>query len=373
LIDIVVYMSGTPIRQAVDSARLAGRRRLLNITQADLARTCGISRQFMGMLETGRVQPNVQVALKLASVLGTTVEALFAADADDAVELDVICAKENMPVGTRVNVAKVGGVWVAHPSDTPDTIGGGFCTADGVLVRAGANPVASCAQPLRELEGNILFAGCDPALRLLCDAKLDAPGNSTWVNCGSGQALKYLAEGLAHVAGMHYGFDDGDENLRAVKRMLPGANLFIMRFSSWEQGWLLSPRVPESFGGVGDMISGGLRLANREPGAAVRRWMDEELARLGVDPNTVPGYDTIHFSHTEAVESIQAGRADLMIGPCVMASVFGLRFIPIGRVAFDLAFDKSLFDHPRMDACIKWLASKRFHQDISTLPGYYVQ
>ena len=366
-------MSGQTTRQTVDGANLAGRRKQLNLTQADLASSCGISRQFMSMLEAGRVQPNVQVALKLASVLGTTVETLFSVDADAPVEIDVTCAKENIACGTRVNVAKVGDAWVAHPADTPDSIGGGFNTADGVIVRAGAHHVASCAQSIRELECNLVFAGCDPAMRLLCDARLDAPGHSTWINCGSGQALKYMAEGLAHVAGLHYGFDDGDENLRAIKRVLPSADIFVMRFSSWEQGWLLSRRVPESFGGVGDIAAHSLRVANREPGAAVRRWLDEELAKQKIDPRDVPGYDIVHFSHTEAVESIQAGRADVMLGPCVMASVFGLRFIPIGRVAFDLAFHKSLFDHPRLDACLKWLASKRFHQELSTLPGYYIQ
>jgi len=220
----------------------------------------------------------------------------------------------------------------------------------------------------------LFFAGCDPAMRLLCDVRLDAPGHSTWVNCGSGQALKYLSEGLAHVAGLHYGFDDGDENLRAIKRVLPSADIFVMRFFKLGTGLAAQSaarrRILEAWA---TSAAHGLRIANREPGAAVRRWLDEELAKQKIDPTDVPGYDVVHFSHTEAVESIQAGRADVMLGPCVMASVFGLRFIPIGRVAFDLAFYKSLFDHPRLDACLKWLASKRFHQELSTLPGYYIQ
>jgi putative molybdopterin biosynthesis protein len=351
---------------------LAGRRRLLNITQATLAATCGISRQFLSMLESGRVQPNVQVALKLAAVLGTTVETLFANEEAAAVELEVTSARENLPVGTRVNVAKVRNLWVAHPADTPDTIGGGFSAADGVLVRAGASPVASCDRPLRELEGNVIFAGCDPAMHLLCEAKLDAPGRSVWVNCGSGNAIRLLSEGLVHVAGLHYGFDGEDENLRVIRRAFPDSEMFVMRFSTWEQGWLLGKKVPESFRGVQDLAGGTLRIANREEGAAVRRWLDEELQKLSISPCNIPGYGTVHFSHTEAVESLLADRADLMLGPCVMAGVFGLKFIPIGRVAFDLVFNKTLFDHPRMDACLKYLASKRFHQEISTLPGYCV-
>ncbi len=355
-----------------DNSAISQRRKALDITQAELARACGISRQFLSMMESGRVQPNVQTALKMAAALGSSVEELFATEEDGNVELEVTSSRENLPAGTRVNVALISGRWVAHPADTPETISGGFCPADGVLVRAGARHVVASQQPLRELEGNLIIAGCDPALHLLCNAKLDAPGHSIWVNCGSGISLQHLREGLVHVAGLHYGFDGEDENLRMVKSTIPDEDIFIMRFSSWEQGWLLSPRVPKSFLGVADIANNKLRIANREHGAAVRRWLDEELVAHGIEPSSIAGYQSCHLSHTEAVDSIMADRADLMLGPCVIASVFGLRFIPIGRVAFDLAFRRTLFEHPRMDASIKWLASKRFHQELSTLPGYHV-
>jgi len=366
-------MIGPSNKQKDQPSELASRRRLLNIAQVDLARSCGISRQFLSMLETGKVQPNVQVALRLASVLGSTVETLFTLSEDAAVELDVCCANTILRPGSRVNVAKVRDAWVAHPADTPDSIGNGFSPADGVLQIVGKKLIASCHTSLQELEGNIIFAGCDPAMGLLCNTRLDAPGRSIWVNCGSGRALEYLSQGLVHVAGLHYGQDDGDENLRAIQRVAPGANLFVMRFSTWEQGWLLGKNVQEDFSGVEDLIPGKLRIANRESGAAVRHWLDTELASHGIPPESVPGYDTCHLSHSEAVDSILAEKADVMLGPCVMASMFGLRFIPIGKVAFDIAFHRDLFEHPRMDACLKWLGSKRFQQEISTLPGYTAQ
>jgi putative molybdopterin biosynthesis protein len=350
---------------------LAGRRKSLDITQSELAKTCGISRQFIGLLEIGKVQPNVQVALKLAEALNTTVEELFSPEEATENEIEVVCAMENMQDGSRVNVAKVGGIWVAHQADTMDTIGGGFNPADGVLRLSKDKAFVTCRASLEEIEGNVIFAGCDPALHLLCNEKFDVRGRNIWINCGSGQAIRLLAEGRIHVAGLHYGFDDGDENLRVVKSAFPDGRMFMMRFSSWEQGWLLGDRVPENFCGVHDLVTRGLRIANREKGAAVRRWLDEELARLSIDSAKIRGYDICHLSHTEAVESILAGRADLMLGPCVMAGIFGLRFIPIGRVAFDLVFDKALFDNERMDACIKWLSSRRFHREISALPGYY--
>jgi molybdate-binding protein/DNA-binding XRE family transcriptional regulator len=364
-------MSNPPDAEETPSV-LAAKRRQKNLTQSELARMCGISRQFLCMIESGHTPPNVKVALRLAGILDCTVEDLFAQTQDSAIEdVAVTCARK-MKVGARVNVAKVGESWVAHPADTQDSIGGGFTVADGILSHAGTKASASCWQSLRELEGNLLFAGCDPAMQLLCSASLNAPGHSTWINCGSGVALQYLSEGLVHVAGLHYGFDDGDANLRAVKKAIPGDKIFIMRFSSFEQGWILGSRVKDNFHGMEDVVKDKLRIANRESGAAVREWLDGEMKRLGVGHDEVSGYDIDHYSHTEAVESLQAGRADVMLGPCVIASVFGLRFVPIGRVAFDLAFPKTLFDHPRMVACLKWLGSKRFVQELTSLPSYEI-
>src|SRR5690242_6335233 len=48
------------------------------ITQLELARRAGISRQALGAIESGLYQPGVVVALSLARELGETVERLFA-------------------------------------------------------------------------------------------------------------------------------------------------------------------------------------------------------------------------------------------------------------------------------------------------------
>src|SRR5579872_335939 len=47
------------------------------LTQSELAKRAGISRQALGAIETGAYQPSVSVALALARELGETVEAIF--------------------------------------------------------------------------------------------------------------------------------------------------------------------------------------------------------------------------------------------------------------------------------------------------------
>ena len=48
------------------------------LTQAKLAADVGVSRQTVIALEAGNYAPSVYLALRIAAVLGTTVEALFA-------------------------------------------------------------------------------------------------------------------------------------------------------------------------------------------------------------------------------------------------------------------------------------------------------
>ena len=55
-----------------------------NWTQADLAKHIGVSRQGLNAIETGKFIPSTLLALRMAKVFDTTVEALFQLDESDA-------------------------------------------------------------------------------------------------------------------------------------------------------------------------------------------------------------------------------------------------------------------------------------------------
>lgn len=55
------------------------------MSQADLAKSVGVIRQTIVALETGRYAPSLELAMKLATVFGCTVDELFHwIDADEA-------------------------------------------------------------------------------------------------------------------------------------------------------------------------------------------------------------------------------------------------------------------------------------------------
>ncbi|PPK98260.1 helix-turn-helix transcriptional regulator [Parapedobacter indicus] len=53
------------------------------ITQAELADRVNISKQTINSIEIGKFVPSTVLALKIANVFDTTVDAIFALEADD--------------------------------------------------------------------------------------------------------------------------------------------------------------------------------------------------------------------------------------------------------------------------------------------------
>ncbi len=58
----------------IDGSGVRNLRSTRGLSQRALADGAGITRQAVGAIETGRMQPSVGIALALARVLGTTVE-----------------------------------------------------------------------------------------------------------------------------------------------------------------------------------------------------------------------------------------------------------------------------------------------------------
>jgi putative transcriptional regulator len=51
-----------------------------NWSQADLAEHLEVSRQSVNAIETGKFDPSLPLAFKLARLFGTTIESIFVAD-----------------------------------------------------------------------------------------------------------------------------------------------------------------------------------------------------------------------------------------------------------------------------------------------------
>lgn len=339
-----------------------------NLTQADLARAAKISRQALFQIETGKVLPRVDTALRIARILGMQTETLFSPEEEPGIFVETKPSDENL----RVDVVRLDGRWIAHPSDDPDRLGAGFSPSDGILIRESAGMKLDTPASEETLAENIFLAGCDPALDLLSQeaGRTVRQGRCIWIPCGNATALGRLVRGEAHVAGVHFGGKSAEANLEAVRKLGLDKSCMMLRFSSWEQGWMISHNAEKSFRGIESLAGTKLRLANREAGSGCRIEFDRMARRAGISAEKIKGYNSITTNHAGCARQIASGFADVGLGCAAMAKTFGLTFTPTAMVAFDLVIRRDQLANPLVRAICNLIQSGKFLRELACVPGY---
>ena len=331
--------------------QVASRRRQLGLSAVALAARVGVSRQALHAIETGRSQPSTVTALRLARALGCRVDDLFHLREDSVPELVV----EGEP-GTRVALGQVDGRWVSHAMGVQS-----LERADGIVRADGS------IEPLGELSSfarTALVAGCAPVLGLLADRSPHA-ASCRWLSRSSGAALRALAEGRVHVAGLHLTervTPEGHDRL--IREALGGRSVEIVTLVGWREGLVVAPGNPHGVRSARELE--GLRIASRPPGAGATRVLRDVLSAAGLP---VPIGRPVS-SHRDAALAVLHGGADAAVVVEPIAEAFGLPFVPLVEEAFELAIPVEYLDHEGVRAFLDRLASARFAREARCLGAY---
>ncbi len=350
--------------------QIRGARTAHGLSQNELARRAGISRQALGAIEAGQYQPGVGVAIALARELGATVEELFGAESPDEIAA-AVPASAKLAAGSRVALARVGGRVVAVPAAA---VQHHLMAADGIVTGvAGRSASVSAYVSAAEIDATLIVAGCDPAVSLLADwvARRHAPVRIVALARGSMGALDALLGGRAHVAGVHLrDTKSGEYNLGPVRRALKNRRTAIIRFASWELGLATAPGNPLGICGYEDMRRPRLRLVNRERGAGARIVLDDAIVALKLKPSAIAGYDREVGGHLEVALAIAAGQGDVGVTIRVAAEAYGLGFVPIREERYDLAVPAGEMSSVPVRAMLEAMNSSRFASEVAGLCGY---
>ncbi len=227
-------------------------------------------------------------------------------------------------------------------------------------------------RPIGPPRPTLVVAGCDPALPLLETplALLDPPVSFTWWPCGSQEALRLAAAGLVHVAGAHLRGESGGYSTGPAADRLRRQGAEVVGFCSWREGLVLRPGLAGEVTGLADVARRGLRLVNREHGAEARHVLDRELARLRLDPATLPGYQTAAAGHLEVAAAIAAGLADAGVASEPAALAYGLGFVPLTAEHSDLVIPATSAGSREAAGLLRVLSSRWLLDQLASLPGY---
>ena len=340
------------------------------LSQDELAHLVGLKRQAVYDLEMGRYLPNTTVALRLARVLGCTVEMLFSED--PSAEFGGVHLLNDADKATgRLLLAQVREKLVGVPLRGA-SMSFRLDASDGFLL---PDKTVDCLLPRALIADTVLVLGCDPALSVLSGLMANTgPGIRTHiVFASSRRALLAVCGGHAHAAGTHYhNFGPSEANLEAVQALSPGLDCLLIAFSAQEEGFMVAPGNPFGLRKVEDIANGKTRFVNREEGDALRNLLDSKLSRLDMQSSGIKGYAEEVHSHVEGAVRVAGGAADAALGFRIVAESFGLDFVPLAVTRCDLVIPKDLRYHPGIKVLLDVLQSSGLRKELGSLPGYDV-
>jgi len=345
------------------------------LTQDDLARRAGLSRQALGAIEAGAYQPGVGAALALARELGHSVEALFGSAGEPALlEADWAEVSGDAPAAPAhpaVALGRVGGRLVALAQPAPAMR---LAAAAGVLEHAaGRRARVAAFRTQQEIEATLLVAGCDPAVTILADwmGRHRPTATLTPIRHGSRSALAALLDGRVHAAGVHLCDRRGGEyNLAAVRETLKRRRAMMVNFARWELGLSVRRGNPLDLRGIADLVRPGVRIVNREAGSGARLVLDQALAELKIVPRRIAGYERELNGHLEVAAAIATGEAEAGLTLRVAAEAFRLGFVPVREERYDLVILQREMDSPPVRAMLDALNSSSFASEVRQLCAY---
>ncbi|MBA2674361.1 substrate-binding domain-containing protein [Ramlibacter sp.] len=218
-----------------------------------------------------------------------------------------------------------------------------------------------------------LYASHDDALSLLRErAAATARLHLDIRFCGSVDAIAALNEGRCAVAGFHVVEPAGDapRAQAAYQPLLQPGRHKLIGFARRSQGLLVAPGNPLALRTLADVAARSARFANRALGSGTRLLLDELLARAGLTPRDIAGYDDTEPSHSAVAQAIASGTANAGLGIEAAARARGLGFVRLANEHYHLVCLKDVLELPATQALRQWLQGSEWQDELRGLAGY---
>jgi molybdate-binding protein/DNA-binding XRE family transcriptional regulator len=359
----------TPAHAPDIRCRLKKIRNKKKMTQTQLADLVGIKRQAVYDIESDRYLPNTSVALRLARVLNCNVEDIFHETSRDSHPIALVDSHDT--TDPRVSITKIRDKLYGYSLSGTNAIIEEMRPADGLLEPG--NGRVTLLKSNEQLENTALLLGCDPAFSIL-GHHVQKNRTDAGLHCrfsSSGNALRLLEAGQAHIAGIHM-HDKGsiDGNHEFIRNSLNNFKGLLVAFATFEEGLIIARGNPLNIRTTSDLAQKKIRFANREKGAALRDLLDDCLCQSNIPFSALNGYHDIVRNHSQGAQRILHGVSDAALGLRAVATAFDLGFVPLSQVRCDLVIPQDLLAHTGVKITLDTLQKKSFRNEISCLPGY---
>jgi len=225
------------------------------------------------------------------------------------------------------------------------------------------------------LTDRLIIAGSDDPLlyRIILDfaEATGAHALLSYTPTGTKLGLELLQSHRVDACGIHWGpHQESDTRHPALlSHYQQHRNWVIIRAFRREQGLIVSPPVLQHTHNEADLFDPQFRWALRQNGAGAQRFLQEILAKHGLNASSLNS-DVTALSEREAAAAIAMDLADVAPGARPAASEFGLGFIPLGWESFDLVLPRDIWFRHLFQQVIKRLKSHTGQRLAEELSGY---
>jgi excisionase family DNA binding protein len=229
-------------------------------------------------------------------------------------------------------------------------------------------------QKTKRVEGGLLASGSNDLILDMLQTYVRRMHPDFYLfsaSTGSTDGLKALNQGYTDIAWSHlFDPESGEYNIPFLPIYVPDVKPVVVNLYYRELGFLVAPKNPLKIKGFPDLERKDVRFMNRQKGSGTRKLLDHNLARLGIDPAHIQGYDDEAYTHLEVGLSVLSNERDAGIATIAVSQLLGLFFIPITRERFDMVLDQQTFFQGGVQTLIEVLRSDTFRGSVARLGNY---
>jgi molybdenum cofactor synthesis domain-containing protein len=285
----------------------------------------------------------------------------------------------------RVILGNVGGKAVAIP------IGGGagvitsIVRADGIIripqdvsgLSEGERACAELLGPREAMNDRLLAIGShDLTIDLLNSLLKEKTGGRIHIsssNVGSLGGLLAVKRQTAHFAGSHLlDTATGDYNRSYIERYLPDIPVALVTLVHRWQGFMTPEGNPKKIESIRDLARADVVFVNRQSGSGTRILLDYELAKAGIPPERIVGYNNEEYTHMNVAMAVASGAADTGLGIHTAAKALALDFVPVTRERYDLVIPRAYLNDEKIRLLLEIIRSGEFKEKALAMGGYEV-
>lgn len=208
------------------------------------------------------------------------------------------------------------------------------------------------------------------AIERLCELSAHEGVPVEWRYGNSSQGMAALHAGSCDVAGLHLPVGELAPAVASHHARWLAPSLRLVHVVLRRQGLIVARGNPKKIYGLADLKRRGVRFINRQPGSGTRLLLDLMLARDGLDPAAIAGYQQGEYTHAAVAAYVASGMADAAFGIELPARQFKLEFIPLQTERYFLVFDDAMLRSPQMQRLLAVLRGAAFRDAVEALAGY---